>query len=121
MSVVRIVSCETPSTICNFTKRSCNKCHVQRSYRTEAIKLYALKRANGICGGCDSPAPFITLEGRSFLEVHHIRQVSDGGPDHPEWVIAVCPNYHRKAHYAVDKKEFNELLKEKVRKQELAV
>lgn len=88
--------------------------------RSAAIRLYALERAKGICGGCGNPAPFITSDGRPFLEVHHIRQVADGGPDHPEWVIAVCPNCHRKAHYAKNKYEFNEHLKFKASEQETA-
>jgi len=87
--------------------------------RSAAIKLYALKRANGICGGCDNPAPFLTAEGRPFLEVHHIRKITDGGPDHPEWVIALCPNCHRKAHFAANKNKFTELLKLKIYKQEI--
>src|ERR1700746_1774493 len=24
------------------------------------------------------------------------RRLSDGGPDHPRWVVAVCPNCHRR-------------------------
>ena len=47
-------------------------------------------------------APFITPDGQLYLEVHHIERLSDGGPDHPRWVVAVCPNCHRRAHYAGD-------------------
>jgi 5-methylcytosine-specific restriction protein A len=52
------------------------------------------------------------------LEPHHIRRVADGGPDHPEWVIGVCPNCHRRAHYAEDKVEFNETLRQIVLERE---
>ncbi|WP_421188799.1 HNH endonuclease [Aeromonas enteropelogenes] len=29
-------------------------------------------------------------------------RLSDGGPDHPANVIALCPNCHRRAHHALD-------------------
>lgn len=79
--------------------------------RSAAIKLYALRRADGVCEGCNQPAPFMTADGKPYLEVHHIRKIADGGPDHPEWVVAVCPNCHRKAHYSNNCKEFNEMLR----------
>ncbi len=79
-------------------------------HRSLAIKLYALKRANGICEGCGQPAPFQTPEGSPYLEVHHIQRLSDGGPDRPEAVVAVCPNCHRRAHYAHDGEAFNRRL-----------
>jgi 5-methylcytosine-specific restriction protein A len=80
--------------------------------RSNAIKVYIQKRANGICEGCGSPAPFVKTDGKPFLENHHIRKISDGGPDHPEWVVAVCPNCHKRAHYSVDASEFNKELRE---------
>jgi 5-methylcytosine-specific restriction protein A len=81
--------------------------------RSQAIKLYALRRAGGKCEGCDSPAPFQTRKG-PYLEVHHLLRLADGGPDHPEWVIALCPNCHRRAHYATDARVFNTELRERV-------
>lgn len=78
--------------------------------RSKYIKLYALKRANGHCEGCNQPAPFITQGGSHYLEVHHLERLSDGGPDRPDAVIAICPNCHRRAHYANDFKEYNEKL-----------
>jgi len=27
----------------------------------------------------------MTPQGRPYLEAHHVRRVSDGGPDHPLW------------------------------------
>lgn len=47
-------------------------------------------------------------------EPHHIRRLSDGGPDHPRWVVAVCANCHRRAHYSRDAIEFNRELSDKV-------
>ncbi len=82
--------------------------------RSEAIKLYTLKRANGTCEGCKKDAPFMTKKG-PFLEVHHLYRLGDGGPDHPENVIAICPNCHRHVHYGVDRIEYNNILIEKLK------
>ena len=77
--------------------------------RSEAIRRYALARATGVCEGCRSAAPFATTDG-PYLEVHHVFRLSDGGPDHPAAVIALCPTCHRRAHYAVDATAFNSKL-----------
>jgi len=80
--------------------------------RSRAIKLYVLMRSKGNCESCKLPAPFMTKQGKAYLEPHHIRRLSDGGPDHPRWVIALCPNCHRKAHYSKDAGAFNDQLTE---------
>lgn len=78
--------------------------------RSAAVRTYVLRRAAGICEGCDSQAPFVALHGYPYLEPHHTRRLSDGGPDHPAHVIALCPNCHRRAHHAVDSTSFNHQL-----------
>ena len=75
-------------------------------YRAEAIRRYALARANGHCEGCTQAAPFSSAQG-PYLECHHLHRVADGGPDHPENVVALCPNCHRRAHYSKDAASFN--------------
>jgi 5-methylcytosine-specific restriction protein A len=79
-------------------------------HRSMAVKTYVLRRAEGVCEGCGEPAPFVRADGRPYLEPHHTRRISDGGPDHPAWVVAVCPTCHRRAHHAVDREEFNATL-----------
>jgi 5-methylcytosine-specific restriction protein A len=81
-------------------------------HRSEAVKVYVQRRAAGKCEGCGQPAPFKTAQGRPYLEPHHTRRLSDGGPDHPAWVVAVCPTCHRRAHHAVDAKDYNRKLTE---------
>lgn len=81
--------------------------------RSTAIKLYAKKRANGICEGCNEIAPFETKSG-PYLEVHHLTRLADGGADLPQNVIALCPTCHRKAHYSLNYLEFNNQLINKV-------
>jgi 5-methylcytosine-specific restriction enzyme A len=75
--------------------------------RSEAVKIYVLRRANGICEGCQTIAPFFRPDGRPYLEPHHTRRLTDGGPDDPRWVIGLCPNCHRRAHYSKDARTFN--------------
>ena len=82
--------------------------------RSTAIRLYVLSRANGCCEGCHAPAPFHKQDGIPYLEPHHTTRLSDGGPDHPARVIGLCPNCHRRAHYAEDAKKFNDSLKRKL-------
>lgn len=66
--------------------------------RSEVVKEFARRSANGICQGCEEPAPFETEGGRRFLEVHHLKMLGDEGADHPDNVIAICPNCHREVH-----------------------
>jgi len=77
------------------------------------VREYALTEADGVCKGCEEPAPFQTEGGEPFLEVHHITRRSDDGPDHPDNVVALCPNCHRRVHHGKDGDEFNEQLAEK--------
>lgn len=80
--------------------------------RSRVVKEYALKVADGVCQGCKSDAPFIDKNGEPYLEVHHLRRRSDGGADHPENVIALCANCHRRVHSGQDGEKFNQRLKE---------
>ncbi|TMP20422.1 HNH endonuclease [Pseudoalteromonas sp. S2721] len=79
-------------------------------YRSLALKLYVIARSKGICEGCGASAPFQTKSG-PYLECHHVHRLADGGPDHPENVVALCPNCHRRAHFSNDAQAYNETLK----------
>ena len=69
--------------------------------RSEYVVESALRRANGICERCNQEAPFKKANGRPYLEVHHIVQLSNAGEDTIENVIALCPNCHRELHFGV--------------------
>lgn len=70
-----------------------------RYQRDPSVVAYALQKANGTCGDCGNPAPFISRHtGLPYLEVHHKKMLKEGGGDTPENVIALCPNCHRKRH-----------------------
>jgi 5-methylcytosine-specific restriction protein A len=83
--------------------------------RSEAVRIYALRRADGKCEGCEQKAPFKNDKGQPYLEPHHVARVADEGPDHPAWVAALCPNCHRRVHVGYDRKSYNELIAEKIR------
>ena len=83
-------------------------------HRSAAVKAYVLARAKGCCEGCGLDAPFRTRTGRPYLEPHHTRRISDGGPDHPAAVIALCPTCHRRVHHAADGEAYNAALMSKL-------
>lgn len=83
-------------------------------YRSNRIKEYAKARADGVCECCGEPAPFADEGGEPYLEVHHVDELGEGGADHPNRVVAVCPTCHRRVHYGNDGKELNSLLQEKL-------
>lgn len=68
--------------------------------RDPHVVAYILKLANGHCEACKQQAPFQTSSGRPFLEVHHLKNLADGGSDRVSNAIAVCPNCHRAIHYS---------------------
>lgn len=67
--------------------------------RSRKVRDYVLARCGGKCEHCRKDAPFLRSNGSPYLEPHHIRRLSDGGPDDPRFVIALCPNCHREAHF----------------------
>lgn len=71
--------------------------------RNDAVRIYALRRSGGRCEMCDQVAPFLDELGSPFLEVHHIPRLVDDGPDAPGNVAALCPNWHRAAHFGSEK------------------
>lgn len=75
--------------------------------RSRDVRNYILARAAGTCEGCKAAAPFVRKDGSPYLEPHHIRRVSDGGPDNPSFVIALCPNCHRRVHAGLDGDGYN--------------
>lgn len=78
--------------------------------RSAIVRKYVLARAEGVCESCGNLAPFLRKDDSPYLEPHHTRRVSDGGPDRPRWVAAICPNCHREIHYGVDGEEKNQRL-----------
>jgi len=96
----------------DVTERSTSD--ARRSYykRSADVRAYVLARAAGTCEACKRPAPFVRLDGLPYLEPHHTRRVSDGGPDDPRWMGAVCSNCHREIHHGANGSALNVKLQE---------
>lgn len=92
----------------------------KREYRkrSQIVKSYVLRRANGICELTGKPAPFKRKDGSPYLEVHHTRRLSDDGLDHPSYVGAICPTVHREIHFGEKGDELNEKLISIIQKKE---
>lgn len=68
--------------------------------RNPDVVAEVLERAGGVCEGCKDGAPFLRASDQSpYLEVHHMKRLTDGGLDTVENSIALCPNCHRRSHY----------------------
>lgn len=67
--------------------------------RDPEVVAWVLEEAKGVCESCGKNAPFEKDDGSLFLEVHHLRMLSDGGSDTTTNAIAICPNCHRELHY----------------------
>lgn len=66
--------------------------------RDAAVRAIVLERAQGHCELCGAPG-FRMVDGRLFVETHHVLPLAEGGADRPWNVIALCPSQHREAHY----------------------
>lgn len=71
--------------------------------RDHEVAAWVTHFAKGICESCNQPAPFQRQNKTPFLEVHHLKQLADGGTDTITNAIAVCPNCHRELHFGENK------------------
>lgn len=94
LSEVRDIAMRHPPSGASETMR-----RVVTRQRSEAVRVYVLRRADGTCEGCEKEAPFFTKDNRPYLEPHHIHRLADGGPDDPRYVAALCPNCHQEIHH----------------------
>lgn len=99
---------EDPSRIDREGTRS----QTQEYNRSPKVREYVKRRADGTCEGCGKPAPFISKTGDPYLHAHHIQELSDGGQDTIESVIALCPNCHYRVHHGEDGDKYNQDLLE---------
>lgn len=82
--------------------------------REIADSVKTANQADASKWGLRITAPFRKPDGHAYIEPHHTTRLADDGPDHPAKVIGLCPNCHRRAHYAEDAKVFNHSLKRKL-------
>lgn len=82
--------------------------------RDPAVRAWVLQRARGICECCNAPAPFPDASGVPYLEIHHVRQLADGGSDRVSNAVALCPNCHRRMHFGADAVELASAMYERI-------
>jgi len=78
--------------------------------RDAAVVAYVLEQSGGLCECCRNKAPFFKENSEPFLEVHHVKHLSNDGSDKVTNAVAICPNCHRELHYGIDKKSLVDLL-----------
>jgi 5-methylcytosine-specific restriction protein A len=64
--------------------------------RLRSARRAVLLRSEGRCENphCTGQPQDITDAGQPILDVDHVHDLAKGGPDHPEQMIALCPNCH---------------------------
>jgi len=82
-------------------------------FRDPELRGWVRQEANGKCEGCGEEAPF-KKNGNPFLEVHHVKHMSQEGTDQPSNVVALCPNCHQRCHHSDDREAFTAWLYDNV-------
>ena len=115
----------TPPDLSNYGKIKKEASHktttCDRFVRDEQVVADALWLAEGTCQGCEiGPKKLFkrASDGTPYLEVHHIKPLSDGGQDVLSNVCALCPTCHRLLHHGMeeDKKDILKNIEESRRK-----
>jgi len=92
----------------NPSKRILNRTEVVE--RDPAVKAWIIRESNGFCENCGKPSPFEKENGDFYIEVHHVKLLTEKGADTIYNAIAVCSNCHRELHYGKDKKKLISIL-----------
>jgi len=85
-----------------------------RRVRNPAARRAVIIRSKGRCENpeCLLPdLPYRTKAGEPLLEVDHVDDHASGGRDHPQAMIALCPNCHRNKTHGLDGPELAECLR----------
>jgi predicted HNH restriction endonuclease len=82
--------------------------------RSPIVAEYILRNSSGICECCQNRAPFLRENDEPYLEIHHVKMLSEGGSDTITNTIAVCPNCHRELHHGMNRKHLQSALYERV-------
>ncbi|WP_371783681.1 HNH endonuclease [Streptosporangium subroseum] len=89
---------------------------IQHRGRSSSARRAVLLRSEGKCENpdCENPGrpSDISIAGGPILDVDHIDDYAKGGRDHPELMIALCPNCHA----VKTRGRSREILREKLRK-----
>jgi predicted HNH restriction endonuclease len=90
----------------------------EKIMRDQKVVNWALANADGKCECCNKRAPFIREKFNPYLEIHHVKQLADNGPDTPQNVVAVCPNCHKELHFGVNREKIISKIYKKIKRLE---
>lgn len=91
---------------------------LEQVIRSQEVVNWVLANADGRCECCDKKSPFVTKNFTPYLEVHHVKQLADDGPDTPQNVVAVCPNCHKELHFGINRKKLITKLYKRIKRLE---
>ncbi|PSU84703.1 hypothetical protein C0W42_21850 [Photobacterium kishitanii] len=87
---------------------------IERYERDLHVVAFVKKCAQGKCELCGC-TPFIKYStGKAYLEVHHVKNLADGGSDIITNTVALCPNCHKEIHFGINASSLNEELYAKI-------
>lgn len=69
------------------------------------LRAQAILMTNSKCQACGVDGSFDGENGKSFLEIHHIKPLHKGGNNTLENIVVLCPNCHKKTHDRLTKNE----------------
>jgi hypothetical protein len=87
--------------------------------RDPAVRAAVLRRAYGKCEYCGELG-FKMANGSVYLETHHVIPLCEGGKDSVRNVAALCPNDHKRAHFAAERVAIRAALLSRINSRELA-
>jgi len=82
--------------------------------RDRSIKTYLIATHGCSCEVCGWKSDIIDEHGNPYIEMHHLKMLSEGGTDTLSNAILVCPNCHRRLHYSGTRNELLENLYTKI-------
>ena len=102
-------------------QKEARKTYISTTTRRNATATAAAKERDGFaCQYCGCSNTFTTADGKPYVEVHHLKYVSEGGSDVLDNLVCLCAHHHSMIHYAdVDTREkMTQDLKEQIRKRQ---
>ncbi|MFF4311692.1 HNH endonuclease [Streptomyces sp. NPDC001507] len=89
-----------------------------RFVRDPSARAAVVRRSKGNCESpqCAGHPKELTTAGKPILQVDHVHDLAQGGPDLPWNMIALCPNCHALKTYGVNRKKLRRLLADTARR-----
>jgi 5-methylcytosine-specific restriction enzyme A len=92
---------DLPKPLGNLKPKS-RRVSVTHFQRDASVKAWVLQQAAGKCECCEKQASFNGTDGLPYLELHYVRQLSEGGSDTVGNAVALCPGCHSEIHFGAN-------------------